>query len=60
MSRFASATAAATGWAPNVKPWANMRLPSMKGSATRSDAIRAPIGAYAEVRPLAVVIRSGW
>ncbi len=32
----------------------------MNGSATRSEAIRAPIGAYALVRPLAVVMMSGW
>ena len=31
----------------------------MNGSATRSDTITAPIGAYAEVMPLAVVIMSG-
>ena len=32
----------------------------MNGSATRSDAISAPIGAYAEVMPFAVVMMSGW
>ena len=31
----------------------------MNGSATRSEAITAPIGAYAEVSPFAVVIMSG-
>ena len=31
------ATAAATGWPPNVKPWMNMFLPSMNGSATLSE-----------------------
>ena len=33
--------------------------PDMNGSATRSDTIVAPIGAYEEVRPFAVVIMSG-
>ena len=60
MSRFAIATAAATGWPPNVKPWANIAVPSMNGSAIRSEAIIAPIGAYAEVSALAVVMMSGW
>ena len=32
----------------------------MNGSATLSDAITAPIGAYADVSPFAVVIMSGW
>jgi hypothetical protein len=32
----------------------------MNGSATRSEAITAPIGAYADVMPFAVVMRSGW
>ena len=58
-SRFASAIAAHTGWPANVKPWVKLWLPSMNGSATRSEAITAPIGAYALVRPLAVVIMSG-
>ena len=31
----------------------------MNGSATLSEAITAPIGAYALVRPLAVVMMSG-
>ena len=31
----------------------------MNGSATRSDTITAPIGAYEEVRPFAVVMTSG-
>ena len=31
----------------------------MNGSATRSETITPPIGAYAEVSPLAVVIMSG-
>ena len=30
------------------------------GSKTRSEAITAPIGAYEEVMPLAVVMMSGW
>ena len=53
------ATAAATGWPPNVKPWENISVPSMKGSATLSEAITAPIGMYADVMPLAVVMMSG-
>ena len=56
---LARATAEQTGWPPKVNPWANIAVPCMKGSATRSDTIRAPIGAYAEVSPFAVVIRSG-
>ena len=52
MSRLASAAAAATGWPAKVKPCANIALPSMNGSAIRSEAIIAPIGAYAEVRRL--------
>ena len=39
------AMAAATGWPANVNPWANISVPCMKGSATRSEAIIAPIGA---------------
>ena len=34
--------------------------PRMNGSATRSETITAPIGAYALVSPLAVVMMSGW
>ena len=60
MSRLAIATAADTGWPPNVSPWVNMLVPEEKGSKTLSEAITAPIGAYAEVMPFAVVIRSGW
>ena len=59
MSMFASATAAATGCPPNVKPCANDSLPSMNGSATWSATIIAPIGTYADVRPFAVVMMSG-
>ena len=44
-SRLASATADATGCPPNVMPWANEFVPVLKGSATRSEAITAPIGA---------------
>ena len=57
---FASATAAAIGCPPNVKPWTNDVEPSRNGSMTRSEAIIAPIGAYDEVSPLAVVMMSGW
>ncbi len=32
----------------------------MNGSATWSAASTAPSGAYAEVRPFAIVIMSGW
>ena len=53
---FASATAHAIGCPPKVKPWAKVAFPCRNGSATRSHAIIAPIGAYAEVRPFAVVI----
>ena len=56
---FASATAAATGWPPNVNPWANICPCSRNGSASRSDAIIAPIGTLAEVSPFAVVMMSG-
>ena len=44
-SRFASATAEATGCPPNVMPWANEFVPVLKGSKMRSEAITAPIGA---------------
>ncbi len=42
---FASATAAAIGWPPNVKPCANEFVLSRNGSMMRSEAIIAPIGA---------------
>ncbi len=35
-------------------------VPCRNGSAMRSAAITAPRGAYAEVRPFAIVIMSGW
>ena len=35
------------------------RVPRRNGSATRSEAIIAPIGTYAEVSPFAVVMMSG-
>ena len=54
------ATAAHIGCPPNVKPWVKLAVPLMNGSATRSDTITAPIGAYALVSPLAVVMMSGW
>ena len=54
-----SAIAAATGWPPNVMPWSSMRPSSYSGSAIRSLTSTAPIGAYADVRPLAHVITSG-
>ena len=59
ISMFFNATAACTGWPPNVIPWEYIREPSMKGSITRSDATTAPIAAYDEERPFAIVIRSG-
>ncbi len=40
-------------------PCANMLSPWRNGSATRWVAITAPIGAYADDRPLAVVTMSG-
>ena len=42
-----------------MKPCANIALPCMKGSAMRSETITAPIGTYADVSPLAVVMMSG-
>ena len=42
---FASATAAAIGWPPNVNPCTNEVEPSRNGSITRSEAIIAPIDA---------------
>ena len=59
-SRLAIAIAADTGWPPNVNPWVKLLVPARNGSATRSDRITAPIGEYALVRPLAVVMMSGW
>ena len=44
-SRLASAIAAHTGWPANVNPWVKLLWPCMNGSATRSEAITAPIGA---------------
>ena len=58
-SMFASAIAEQTGWPANVNPCVKLLMPCMNGSATRSVAITAPIGAYALVIPFAVVIRSG-
>src|SRR3712207_6981493 len=54
-SMFASATAADTGWPPNVMPWLNIVRSPRNGSITRSETIIAPIGAYEDVMPLAVV-----
>ena len=48
------------GWPAKVEPWANIAVPSAKGSKTRSEAIIPPIGTYAEVRALATVTMSGW
>jgi len=59
ISMFFSATAACTGWPPKVIPCEYIRVPSMNGSITRSDATTAPIAAYDEERPFAIVIRSG-
>ena len=59
-SRFAIAIAEHTGCPANVNPCVKLLWPLRNGSATRSDAITAPIGAYALVIPLAVVIMSGW
>ena len=56
---LARATAAHTGCPPNVNPCVKLLAPSMNGCAMRSEAIIAPIGAYALVRPLAVVMMSG-
>ena len=43
-----------------MNPCVKLFVPLANGSATRSEAITAPIGAYALVIPLAVVIMSGW
>ena len=59
ISRFLSATAAATGWPPNVEPCRYMRSFAISASATRSVNIATPIGAYALVSPLAPVMMSG-
>ena len=58
-SMFARAIAQLIGWPPKVKPCMKGGPPSLKGSATRFEAITAPIAAYAPARPLAVVMRSG-
>ena len=42
---LASATAAHTGWPANVSPCVKLVCPCRNGSATRSEAITAPIGA---------------
>src|ERR1019366_270727 len=58
-SLLASATAAATGCPPKWGAWAKLPWPSRNGGASRSEAIIAPIGMFAEVSPLAVVMMSG-
>jgi hypothetical protein len=56
---FASATAQEIGCPAKVNPWTKLLVPWRNGSATRSEARTAPIGAYALVMPFAVVMRSG-
>ena len=58
-SRLAIAIAEHTGCPANVNPCVKLFIPLANGSDTRSEAITAPIGAYALVIPLAVVIMSG-
>ena len=58
-SRLAIATAEATGWPAKVKPWVNISVPCMNGSAIRSETIIPPIGTYADVSALAIVMMSG-
>ena len=53
ISMLRSAIAAATGWPANVMPCISIRPSSYSGSAILSDTITAPIGAYADVMPLA-------
>ena len=48
------------GWPANVNPWANDAVPFENGSNSRSEAIIAPIGMYAEVSAFAEVMMSGW
>ena len=55
---FFIATAHAVGWPPNVIPCEYMPA-SRNGSITRSVAMTAPIGTYADDSPLAHVTRSG-
>jgi hypothetical protein len=60
MARFAKAIAHESGCPPNVIPCMKAVFGSAKkGSIVRSLATTAPSGAYAEVIPLARVIRSG-
>ena len=60
ISMFFSAIAHITGCPPNVTPCAYIDVGSSRnGSITRSDAITAPIAAYADDRPLAEQTMSG-
>ena len=59
ISMFLSATAHATGWPPKVMPCEYMDVSARNGSITRSVAITAPIDAYADERPLALLTMSG-
>jgi hypothetical protein len=59
ISMFLSAIAVCTGWPPNVIPCAYIAVSPRNGSITWSDAMTAPIAAYADDRPFADVIRSG-
>src|SRR3954453_11894395 len=59
ISMFFSAIAHMTGWPPNVIPCVNIDVPEANGSNTLSVVMTAPIGAYADDRPLAEVTMSG-
>src|SRR3954452_10564121 len=59
ISMFLSAIAHITGCPPNVIPCVYIAVPDANGSNTFSEAITAPIEAYADERPFADVMRSG-
>ena len=59
ISMFFSAIAHCTGWPPNVIPCVYIDCAPRNGSKTLSVAITAPIDAYADERPFALVTRSG-
>ena len=60
ISMFLSAIAHCTGCPPNVIPCVYIDgRRARNGSMTRSEAITAPIDAYADERPFADVIMSG-
>ena len=59
ISMFLSAIAHMTGCPPNVMPCENIEVSPMNASITLSVATTAPIAAYEDERPFALVTMSG-